>query len=129
MQKPQIGELLHLTAPEREELSKSSPKLTDGRLQIEGGSSFFASVAKVTSIREVRQAYKKFLLDPRKLSARHNSASYRLYNPETAKTTDGWVDDGEHGAGRLIRNYLQRQNCTNIVVLLSRGLDGAHLGP
>ena len=117
VQKPQVGELLQLTPLEERKFPKAA--LNSQMAGYKFRKALLSQVAKVTSIKEVRQVYKKFLLDPRKLSARHNCTIYRLYIPVTAKTTDGWVDDGEHGAGRLIQNYLQHKNCSKIAVLLS----------
>ena len=59
----------------------------------------------------------------------HKIAVYRLYSPHTARTEEGWVDDGEHGAGKRICEVLHKKNLTNIVVFLTRGTSGNHLGP
>ena len=126
IQAPDVRELILLSPDQRQELVAAS-KLVEGKVITERGSSFAAAVATVSSVEEVRKAYKSFVLSGR-LSSRHNLATYRIYNPTSAKTVEGWEDDGEHGGGRTLRNYLQKRNLTNIAVFLSRGSEGTHLG-
>ena len=125
--KPTVHDVIKLTESERGEFVDRHP-LFQGKVILEGGSSFTAAVAKVKNIKEARGAYKSFLLAPGRLSARHNIGIYRVTSPETAKTEEDWDDDGEYGSGRVLRNYLHKKNLTNIAVFLSRGTDGTHLG-
>lgn len=125
---PSARYLLQLSSTEREDLVAKTPKLHEGKVMTEGGSSFVAAAVRVKTINEARNAYQVFLMKPGRLSAAHNIATYRLYSPGTAKTEEGWVDDNEHGAGKRIRNHLLKKNLTNVLVLLSRGSYGTHLG-
>ncbi len=126
---PTAHELLLMTQEEKQELKKTGPNLHFGKQLIQAGSSFIAAAADVKTIKEVRAAYKLFVSSPGRLAAKHNVACYRLFNPETTKSFEGWHDDGDAGAGRCIRDCLRQQNGKNIVVFVSRGSDGAHLGP
>ena len=123
---PKPDEILKLNASDYEELSKFP--LTEGKVILEGGSSFLAAVAKVTTLQDARQAYQAFLLQPGRLAACHNIGIYRVTNPTTSKTEEDWADDGAHGAGRVLKNLLHRKNLTNVALFLSRGSDGLHLG-
>ena len=46
--------------------------LLQGKVILEGGSSFTAAVARVKNIKEARGAYKSFLLAPGRLSAHYD---------------------------------------------------------
>lgn len=127
-QAPQPRDLLSLNKTEREELTKSGPKLHFGISYTDKGSSFTASAAKVHSLKEARQAYTAFLLAPGKAAAAHNIGVYRLYNPLSAKTEEAYCDDGDHGAGKLIRNHLMKMNITNTAVFVSSTIGSAYLG-
>ena len=126
---PTIKDILSATDEERVEMQNEAPELYVGKQIIELGSSFVAAVSHVDNIKQVKLAHKNYLMTPGRMAERHNIVCYRVKDQHTSKTTDGWFDDDEHGAGRRIRDYLQRRNLTNLVVFLSRGSDGAHLGP
>ncbi len=126
---PTAHELLLTTKEEKEQLTTEGPKIHFGEQFIHAGSSFIAAAAEVHTIKDVRSAYRIFVSSPGRLAARHNIACYRLYNPETAKTFEGWQDDGEAGAGRSIRDFLRQHNGKNVAVFVSRGSGGTHLGP
>lgn len=120
--------ILAMNEDDKEELRQSSPRLYIGNTITERGSSFTASVAEVGSGKEARDAYTALLLDPKNMSAAHNIGAYRVTNPTTARTEEEYSDDGEHGAGKTLRNVLLRRNKTNIAVFVTRGSDGTHLG-
>lgn len=124
LQVPKVSDLLS-----NQSSTTHLPKLFVGETLYEGGSSFTSAVAKATNIQEVRAAYHSYLRGPGKLAMAHNIAVYRLYSPHTARTEEGWVDDGEHGAGKRICEVLHKKNLTNMVVFLTRGTSGNHLGP
>lgn len=127
---PTPRQLLELSPHERDTLAKSKPTLFQGSPVCKTGNTFVATAAKVHSINDVRNAYRKLLLDPSKMNATHNVAAYRLCpNPAIPGNIDeGHQDDGEIGAGKHLRYLLRRRNATNIVVFLSRHYRGVHLG-
>lgn len=127
-QTPSVRQMLSMSESDRDDLLHSGPRLYQGKTTNERGSTFTASAAHVSSLSEARQAYQVLLTDPNKMVARHNIGVYRITNPLTAKTEEDFADDGEHGAGRTIRNHLLRKNATNVVVFITRGSDGTHLG-
>jgi hypothetical protein len=126
---PTAHELLLMTQEEKQQLKTEAPQLHAGKSLIQTGSSFVAAAADVRTINDVRAAYKIFVSSPGRLAAKHNIVCYHLFDPESAKTFEGWHDDGEAGAGRCIRDALRKQNGKNIAVFVSRGSDGTHLGP
>lgn len=126
---PPVQELLQLSHCEREDLCASSPKQHIGRTTVDGGTSFCATAARMSPFTEVRKAYQVFLLQPGRLAALHNMSIYRITTPSTTKTEESWADDGEHGAGKQIRTYLQNRNLSNVAVFISLASDGTLRGP
>ena len=127
-QMPNAETLLRLDRREKEEVQTTAPTLYEGKVIFDAGSSFQAAAARVKSIQEARKAGTVFRLEPGRLAAAHNISVLRLFSTTTSKTQEWWDDDGEYGAGNRIRNLLHRKNLTNIIVFLSRGTEGIHLG-
>ena len=96
---------------------------------LEGSSSFVVRAAKADSVNDVRALYKAIMYNPQNMKAHHNSLAYRLYDPNGAKTTDGYCDDGEYGIGRHLRHTLHERNARNVAVFVTRRYGGTHLGP
>lgn len=125
---PTPAEILNTTTEEKRDI-QHGPMLIHGDTHTLGGHTFTATVAEVTSIQDVRTAYKKLLLTPSLLGAAHNICAYSLYNHETTQSVTGYQDDDEHGAGRFIGSLLKRHNAKNIVMFVTRRyLTSAHLG-
>ena len=59
----------------------------------------------------------------------NNSAAFRLYQADGARTSSCFVDDGEHGMGRAMRNKLQELGARNVAVFVTRVYGGKHIGP
>ena len=126
IQTPTASDLLNLKASERKEIVQVTFSQASAS---EGGSQFTVRAARAESIQKCRQLYQAIMLDPANMCANHNSAIYRLYTPEGAKTTDGYVDDGEFGMGRVIRNYLQELDAKNMCVFITQHYGGHNTGP
>jgi uncharacterized protein YgiM (DUF1202 family) len=125
---PTPAEILTTTAEEKRAI-QNGPTLIHGDTYTLGGHTFTATVAEVTTIQDIRAAYKKLLLIPSLLGAAHNICAYSLFNHETTNSLTGYQDDGEHGAGRFIGTLLKRHNAKNIVMFVTRRyLTSAHLG-
>ena len=125
---PTPAEILNMTEEDRREVL-NGPDLKHGDTLTLGGHTFTATAADVSSISDVRLAYKKLLLSPSCMGAAHNSCAYTLYDPYTGKSTTGHQDDGEYGVGRLISTLLCQRNAKDVVVFISRKfLTSAHLG-
>ena len=52
----------------------------------------------------------------------HNILAYCV------RSTSGWVDDDELGAGRFLTTWMQRQKLVNTMVMITRQYGGNHLG-
>ena len=127
---PTTAQVLQMSPPDRDEVIKSGPAMFSGEPALLGGHMFTATVARVFKLEDVKAAYLKLLMNPSCAGASHNVAGYALYNPLTAKTTQGYQDDREYGAGRFLLQLLQRRNRKNIVVFITRRFTSStHLGP
>ncbi len=89
----------------------------------EKGSIFQANASRVSSFAETSLLYHKVCSQPVAASATHNILAYVL--PDG---TQGYQDDGEHGAGRFLSKWLARNNHTGIAVVVTRQYGGTHLG-
>ena len=122
VRRPTIDECINV---EPEELAKMEKlKLVSGELQKEGGSVFYASALKVSSMQDVRRAYKKTIMqDPR---ATHVILAYRF--AQNGKTYSDYYDDGEHGGGHKVMELITAGNLNGIAVMTVRHYGGQHLG-
>ena len=124
--RPSARELLTTTAAERESAMLETPKLQEGSAVMFRGSTITASTSPANSINDVRKAYKKALYT--RPAAAHTVAVFRLASGSSHKTTEGWQDDGAHGAGRHIRFLLGRKKKENVAVFLTIASPIPHLG-
>jgi len=125
---PTATEMLNITPDDQKELDEG-PTLTHGDPITISGHTFTATAASVQTINQARVAYRKLLQNPACLGAAHNIAAYHLYNTLTTKSTTGYQDDGEHGAGRYISELLHHNNAKNVVVFVTRQfMTSSHLG-
>ena len=99
LSRPDAREVLFMSQEARKEAHKT--EFTEAKAEAEG-SVFFVRAIKAMTIFDCRAHYKSLLCNPDNMAATHNSASYRLYNPEGAAVTDGYADDGEYGMGRSV---------------------------
>jgi len=118
--KPSIDEILNTPSDEKQEMKKLKSVFSDHKL--ERGSTFLAQAVKVTSINEARLAYKKAVMNPVLHRATHNVLAYNV-GEET-----GWIDDGEHSAGRILAGWMERKDIKDTCVIITRNYGGEHLG-
>lgn len=88
-------------------------------------SEFISYAAKVTSVEQVRVAYRKLRI--KYADATHIVSAYRL-DPPNGPYNQEATDDGEHGGGRCLLNVLQENQITNMVVFIVRFFGGKHIG-
>ncbi|KAJ8307584.1 hypothetical protein KUTeg_014865 [Tegillarca granosa] len=93
----------------------------------EAGSNFIAVGANTSSLNEVRRFYKKVSIEPKYAKCNHCILVYR-HRDEEAKIHQGYNDDGEHGAGRKLLEYLTRNNNVNVGIVVTRWYGGKHIG-
>ena len=128
-QPPSASDRLALKSLEKfKTYSKRDLELKFGEPKVAGGATFLAAAVEVTSIAEVRKAFRKFMMAPGRMTARYNIAYFRVHDPLTNKTSEGSKDDGDHGAGKIIRHVLHSKNLKNIAVFLSENSDGSDVG-
>ena len=70
------------------------------------GLSVQVNVYITSSIQDVRTAYINTFSNPKTASAAHNTLVYRVQETGRKYVSKGWIDDGEHGTGRLVMQYL-----------------------
>ena len=89
------------------------------------GSIFTAYTQAVKSHQDVRDLYVKIkMLQP---AARHVVCAYWVEHPEEYYALD-YHDDEEHGAGRLLMDFLKVNELKNRVIFVARRYGGARLG-
>ncbi|QFR38924.1 YigZ family protein [Candidatus Gracilibacteria bacterium 28_42_T64] len=80
----------------------------------------------IESSEEVKPFIKELLKDKYFQKSTHNTYAYRL-ELENGSILEGKNDDGEVGAGNCILRELQRDNCINTIVVVTRYFGGIHL--
>ncbi len=126
---PSPASVLQLSSHERDALKKDEPQLFHGNMITICGQTFQATAAEVKSKAEARAAYQKLLTIPLCMGAAHNVAACAISEGECGQVSREWQDDGEHGAGRFLSNWLKRRNDVNTIVIVTRKVDQPlHLG-
>ena len=118
--KPSVEDLLSTTKEEKSQIQKLQSSTSHPVMEL--GSSFLAEAVKTTKIQQVRQAYKRVLLDPNRAKATHNILVYKVGEDV------GWIEDGEFGAGRFLTTWLNKQKVENCAIIITRQYGGQHLG-
>ncbi|KAJ8311168.1 hypothetical protein KUTeg_011281 [Tegillarca granosa] len=95
--------------------------------KFEKGNEFTGRAVTTTTYQETREALKQILRDQLIIRADHNITVYR-FTDKDGRIHDGFDDDGEFGAGSTLLKYLQENNVTNKLVVVSR-VSGEKLGP
>lgn len=92
------------------------------------GSEILATGVKVSSVEEVQDLYRKVCVDPYSAAADHRILVYRFVD-SAGKTHESFWDDGEHGAGRRLLQYMKTNQINNVGVVITRWSGPRHLGP
>ncbi len=111
--RPTPAAILTYDSNEEEKLKKM--KVITGERQSEKGNSFTGLAVNVTSLADVRRAYKKVLRLPGNASAASVMLAYQLEDG-----TFGHYDDYEHGGGYRIMSGLRFSNIRNMAVFVVR---------
>ena len=88
------------------------------------GLSVQANVYITSSIQDVRTAYINTFSNPKTASAAHNTLVYRVQETGRKYVSKGWIDDGEHGTGRLVMQYLEEKGLNNVTAVITKQLRG-----
>jgi myosin heavy subunit len=92
------------------------------------GSEIFATGIRVNAIEDVQNLYKKVCVDPYSAAANHRILVYR-FTDTNGKIQESYWDDGEHGAGRQMLQYMRTNKIQNLAVILTRWSGPIRLGP
>ncbi len=111
---PTPKELLYINDSER--ATALETKFVEVTKMVDG-CTFVARAAEAYRLSDVRELYRALMLNPQNMSATHNVAAYRLYNPQGAKTEEGHNDDGDYGIGKTVKDALGRKNAFQIPIL------------
>ena len=93
----------------------------------EKGNRFIANAAEAKTYGDVRKFYKKICSIPIHAQANHRILVYR-FTDKDGKLIDGYMDDGEYGAGRNLLKHLEERRLNNVVCVVTRWYGGEHLG-
>lgn len=118
--KPTLQDIFTFDSKDQER-ARHIPSATSKQLS-EQGSIFMARAFTTNNTRDMRLAYTQVLSNPAAASADHNIMVYRVGNEI------GWVDDGEHGAGRFLASWLKKANIQEVCFVVSRQYGGKHMG-
>ncbi|XP_061185539.1 protein IMPACT homolog [Saccostrea echinata] len=91
------------------------------------GSEIFATGQRVCSVTEVEKLYKKVCIDAYSAAADHRILVYRFMET-SGKLCEGYWDDGEHGAGRRLLQYMQTNEILNAGAVITRWSGPIRLG-
>ena len=121
---PTPHELINIEPKELEAILKIKVESSDKIIQDK--SIFEGFTSAVQSYEDVRQLYIKMkLIRP---MARHIVCAYYLAGTEETYYTQGFCDDGEPGAGRIILQTMQQNKLENRVFFISRQYGGIRMG-
>ena len=91
----------------------------------EENSDFFCHYQRVSSAKDVEAGLAKMKV--KYGDATHLTAAFRLEN-SVGPTGQGYIDDGEQGAGRSMLRKIKEKDLGNIAVFIARYYGGKHLG-
>ena len=121
---PTLKELIMLEPGELDAILKL--KLNSGEKIIQDKSIFEGYTTAVSDYSQIRKLYTKMkLIQP---DARHIVCAYFLPGEEATYYTQGFCDDGEPSAGRILLDFLVTNNMKNRVVFVSRKYGGIRMG-
>ncbi|XP_048753927.2 uncharacterized protein LOC125665320 [Ostrea edulis] len=90
------------------------------------GNDFKIAASTTATFNQVRNFYKKVVMDSNYSNADHNILVYR-FTDKNGLIHEGYNDDGEHGAGRRLLKDLQSLHVTDMTCIISRFF-GKYLG-
>ena len=123
VQPPSPKELINLSLTELDKVLKI--KMLKGKVIHKDGSKFLAYSAPASTHQEVREMYMKLKLT--RPEARHVVCAYMLPGP--IHVSHDFHDDGEHGGGRTLLQFMEEKNMVNSAVFVIRKYGGVKLGP
>jgi len=89
------------------------------------GSRYSAAIGRVEGREDIKQFLKTLKADRKYAKADHHSWAARISHKGAIYETKS--DDGETGAGLVILRILQKENCTNCIISITRWFGGIKL--
>lgn len=123
--KPQINELLDLhTTKEHNELKQKYKFTPVQDLKVDGVTvRAFRCTKHLTSVDQVRGAYRAFLMDSTRVKAAYNALAYKVGN------INGYVDDGSGGMGRtMLKTFTEKRKNRDCGVLFITQYHAKNIG-
>ena len=114
-----------LTMEDSEINNLKEVKVFESNVHEENFSEFCSFYQRVRSKFDVQKGYAKLKL--KHGDATHITAAYKLEGA-TGPYLQGYIDDGEAGAGRSILKQIKSANCENIAIFIVRFYGEKHLG-
>ena len=99
-------------------------KIVYGPPKEEKGSSFWAAGVRAKCASDVRKAYKKIRQENPSMD--HIMVGFNIVH--NGENMYGHADDGEHGGGFKIQDYLRKADMKHVAVFVIRKFGGEHLG-
>jgi len=117
---------LEALEPQHLAVASECPAISHGSQLEDSGSIFQAHLASVQSSAEVKQVSRALMEDPRIQAASCAPMAYRFSEGNTTKSD--CLDMGEAGAGSRLAQLLETMKAQNVLVMVSRKVDGPMLG-
>lgn len=111
-------------SPERKRMLRDL-EFTQGLTEEDSNSIFTGYAIDVYSVQQVQNCYDALCLQVP--NATHISCAYKLPGVDIT-TAQGSIDDGEHGAGRVLLNTLFKAKVSNKAIFVTRHYGGQHIG-
>ena len=121
---PKTSDLIKLTKEEIVMLRDQS--VTKGLPQAWGTSTFTGYVCDVQTFDDVNKAYEWVRFHY--TEARHIICACKIPGMNMLEL-QAYEDDHEHGAGRILLNYMETAGIENRAIFVARKYDGQHIGP
>ena len=121
---PSVRQILKASKEERIKRNEFDTVL--GKAMDVDGSRFLGYSAIVSDIKQVNLAYAK--IKAAHIDARSVLCAFRIPNTDY-HTHQDYVDDNEHGAGRMLLNAMVRSKIQHRAIFVVRYFSGEHIGP
>ncbi|XP_056003742.1 protein IMPACT homolog [Ostrea edulis] len=121
--KPKPENILLVDQAEKEALQQIQMSTLETSTE---GNDFKIAASTTATFNQVRNFYKKVVMDSNYSNADHNILVYR-FTDKNGLIHEGYNDDGEHGAGRRLLKDLQYLHVTDMTCIISRFF-GKYLG-
>jgi len=107
---------------------RRSLNIMHGDITTQKRSKFQAHVARIEKEEQVKEVMSLLCKKNKIAKATHNIYAFRILNHDSEVQIQGKNDDGESGAGAKLLELLERENYSNVIVVVTRWFGGVKLG-